>query len=105
MDLLVAGKLIGANVVSSTNNQPDEGHIKIRRTNLEGRESWYFSCEKESPASEIRQAMTMQLNERVNDCARLLNDERLLARLSGRDVVAQCCGTCLIVSSTEKGSS
>ena len=33
--------------------------------------------------------MTMQLNERVNDCARLLNDGRLLAKLSGRDVVAQ----------------
>ena len=74
---------------SSTNNQPDEGHIKIRRTSLEGRESWCFLCEKESPASEIRQAMTMQLNERVNDCARLLNDGRLLAKLSGRDVVAQ----------------
>ena len=33
--------------------------------------------------------MTMQLNERVNDCARLLNDGRLLAKLSGWDVVAQ----------------
>ena len=74
---------------SSTNNQLDEGHIKIQRNNPEGRQSWCFLCEKESPASEIRQAMTMQLNKRVSDCARLLNDEMLLAKLSGRDVVAQ----------------
>ena len=58
-------------------------NIKIRRTSLEGRESSCFLCEKESPASEMRQAMTMQLNERVNDCDRLLNDGRLLAKLSG----------------------
>ena len=68
---------------SSTNNQPDEGHIKIRRTSLEGWESGCFLCGKESPASEIRQAMTMQLS------VRLLNAGRLSAKLSGRDVVAQ----------------
>ena len=54
---------------SSSNNQPDEGHIKIRRTSLEGRESWCFLCEKEVPATEIRQAMTMLLNKRVTNCA------------------------------------
>ena len=27
--------------------------------------------------------MTMQLNKRVNDCVRLLNDGRLLEKLSG----------------------
>ena len=73
---------------SSTDNQPDEGHIKIRRTSLEGRESWCSLCEKESPASEIKQAMTIQLNERVNDCARLLNDGRLLAKIKW----SGCCG-------------
>ena len=71
--------------ISSTNNQPDQGHIKIRRT----RELWCFLCEKESPATEIRQAMTMLLNERVNNCARLLNVGRILEKLSDRDVVAQ----------------
>ena len=32
--------------------------------------------------------MTMQLNERLNECARNLNDGKLLAILSGGDVVA-----------------
>ncbi|RXN31429.1 hypothetical protein ROHU_004760 [Labeo rohita] len=40
------------------------------------------------PTSEMRQAMTMQLNERLNECARNLNDGKLLALLSGGDVVA-----------------
>ena len=40
------------------------------------------------PTSELRQAMTMQLNERLNECARNLNDGKLLALLSGGDVVA-----------------
>ena len=42
-----------------------------------------FLCEKESLPSEIRQGMTMQPNERVNNCARLLSDGRLLEKLSG----------------------
>ena len=71
--------------ISSTNNQPDQGHIKIRRT----RESWCFLCEKESPATEIRQAMTMLLNERVKNCARLLNVGRLLEKTKW----SGCCGT------------
>lgn len=33
--------------------------------------------------------MTMQLNKRVNECAQYLNDGKLLAKLSGGDVVAQ----------------
>ena len=33
--------------------------------------------------------MTMQLNDRVNECARTLGDGQLLAKLSGGDVVAQ----------------
>jgi len=33
--------------------------------------------------------MTMKLNKRLNDCAKNLNDGRLLAVLSGGDVIAQ----------------
>ena len=47
-----------------------------------------FLCEKMEPTSELRQAMTMQLNQRLNECARNLNDGKLLALLSGGDVVA-----------------
>ena len=65
-----------------------EGSNKIRRTSIsEGREC--FLCEKEAPASELRQAMTMKLDKRLNECAQNLNDGKLLARLSGGDAVAQ----------------
>lgn len=47
-----------------------------------------FLCEKVEPESELRQAMTIQLSERLNECTRNLNDGKLLALLSGGDVVA-----------------
>ena len=53
------------------------------------KQSVCFLCEKEAPKSSLRQAMTMQLNRRVNECAQNLNDGKLLAKLSGGDVVAQ----------------
>ena len=40
-----------------------------------------FLCEEEAPPSELRHAMTMKLNERLHQCARTLNDGRLLAKL------------------------
>ena len=33
--------------------------------------------------------MTMELDQRLNECARNLNDGQLLARLTGGDIVAQ----------------
>ena len=48
-----------------------------------------FLCEKKDPLQDLRHAMTMQLDKRLNECARTLNDGKLLARLSGGDVVAQ----------------
>ncbi|KAL0198142.1 hypothetical protein M9458_006682, partial [Cirrhinus mrigala] len=71
---------------AETQNDPGEGHQKIRRASTEVQQC--FLCEKMEPTSEMRQAMTMQLNERLNECARNLNDGKLLALLSGGDVVA-----------------
>ena len=48
-----------------------------------------FLCEMMEPMSEQRQAMAMQLNDRLNECARNLNDGKLLAILSSGDVVAK----------------
>ena len=45
-------------------------------------------CEEETETSTLRQVMTMQLNERLNECARTLNDGMLLAKLSAGDAVA-----------------
>lgn len=67
-------------------NDPGEGYSKMRRTSMEVQRC--FLCEKIQPKSKLRQAMTMQLNERLNECAHNLNDGKLLAVLSGRDVVA-----------------
>jgi hypothetical protein len=48
-----------------------------------------FFCEKETPTSELRQAMTKQLDKWLIECVRKLYDGKLMAVLSGGDVVAQ----------------
>ena len=48
-----------------------------------------FLCEGQSTRRECREAMTMKLNERLKKCAVVLQDEKLIAKLSGGDVVAQ----------------
>jgi len=67
--------------------QPVECQTKLRRTSLEGQTC--FICDKEAPSSKLRQVMTMNLNNRLNECAQTLNDGKLLARLSGGDAIAQ----------------
>ena len=42
-----------------------------------------FLCEKTGQTSELRHAMTQQLNDRVNECALTLSDGKLLAKVSG----------------------
>ncbi|CAC5383957.1 unnamed protein product [Mytilus coruscus] len=66
---------------------PDDRQRKIRRTSIECRVC--FLCNKENPTSELRQAMTKQLDKRLNECAQNPNDEGLIIVLSGGDVVAQ----------------
>lgn len=44
-------------------NQPAEERTKLRRISHEGQVSKCFLCEKEAPASELSQVMTMHLNE------------------------------------------
>jgi hypothetical protein len=48
-----------------------------------------FICEKQTSRSELREAMTMQLNTIHHQCAHNLQDQNLLAKLSAGDVVAQ----------------
>lgn len=66
--------------------QPEECQARLRRTTLE--KNMCFICEKEASSSELRQVMTMNLNNRLNECARNLNDRRLLAKLSAGDAIA-----------------
>lgn len=52
-------------------NDISERQSKVRRTTLMPQHC--FLCDKVEPASELRQAMTMQLNDRLNECAHNLN--------------------------------
>ena len=57
-----------------------------------------FLCEEEG--AEVREAMTMKLNKKVNECAKTISDGKLLAKLTAGDVVAQELKyhpTCLVV--------
>ena len=67
--------------------QPEECQTKLRRTIL--KKTVCFICDKEASSSELRQVMTMNLNNRLNECARNVNDGKLLARLSIGDAIAQ----------------
>ena len=60
---------------------------KMPRRNLIPSECFLY--EKSREASELRHAMTQQLNDRVNECALTLSDGKLLAKLSGGDAVMQ----------------
>ena len=66
---------------------PEECQTKLRRTIL--KKTACFICDKEASSSELRQVMTMNLNNRLNECARNVNDGKLLARLSIGDAIAQ----------------
>lgn len=65
----------------------DDSRKKIPRISKEIGKYQCFLCE--STIGELREAMTMKLNDRVKGCAKTLNDGNLLAKLSGGDVVAQ----------------
>ena len=67
--------------------QSVECQTKLRRASLEGQTC--FISNKEAPSFELRQVMTMNLNNRLYECAQNLNDGKLLARLSGGDAIAQ----------------
>jgi hypothetical protein len=69
---------------ASSEISSDDGQSKVRRTTMAGLVC--FLCEKENPTYELWQAMTMQLDKRLNECTRILNDGKLLAVLSGAEV-------------------
>jgi len=76
---------------ASTSTCREENRSKRQRTSDPPKPSSVcFLCEEEAETSTFRQAMTMQLNERLDECARTLNDRMLLAKLSAGDTV--CAG-------------
>ena len=89
---------------ASSDSPTDGSRLKVRRASLDCQQC--FLCEKQEPKSELRKAMTMELDQKLNECARNLNDGKLLARLTGGDIVAQelnTIGLAWQLCTTEKG--
>jgi hypothetical protein len=62
---------------------------ELEQIKMYGQQQQCFICENFFGRSEVREAMTMQLNDRLNQCAQNLQDETLLAKLSVGDAIAQ----------------
>ncbi|CAE1328153.1 unnamed protein product [Acanthosepion pharaonis] len=73
--------------VPSTPGATDEPRRK-RRKSADIPKVECFFCEEEDIISNLQEGMTERLNEHLNQCTRTLNDGKLLAKLSGGDVVA-----------------
>ncbi|CAE1303156.1 unnamed protein product [Acanthosepion pharaonis] len=73
--------------VPSTPGATDEPRSK-RRKSADIPKVECFFCEEEDVISNLQEGMTARLNEHLNQCARALNDGKLLAKLSSGDVVA-----------------
>ena len=73
---------------ASAEGSSEEGRSKVRRASLQPQQC--FLCDEDvASAPDKRAGMAMTLNERLKKCAKTLNDGKLLARLSGGDIVAQ----------------
>ena len=68
-------------------SEPENVQAKQRRKSCDVQACIF--CEKIAPESDLRQVMTMQLNQRLHECAQTLNDGKLLTKLSGGDAIAQ----------------
>ncbi|CAE1246963.1 unnamed protein product [Acanthosepion pharaonis] len=71
----------------STSRATDEPRSKKRKSADIPKVECFF-CEEEDVISNLQEGMTERLNENLNQCARTLNDGKLLAKLSGGDIVA-----------------
>lgn len=86
--LLSNTKLERAMKRTLTETNEEKGYKKQRRSSNYSTLQC-FLCDKEDKDINLRKAMTMKLNERLNRCATILNDVKLLAKLSAGDIVAQ----------------
>ena len=81
-------KLSRAEKRSTSAGNSDEGsRSKIPRKVQEAKAQECLFCRTKE--GELREAMTMQVNKRINECAKTISDKKLLAKLSAGDVIAQ----------------
>ena len=75
---------------SSTAADDTEDEIRVNRPRTpQPSPAVGFICERVSPTTALREAMTMKVNDRLNECAGELSDEKLIAKLRAGDAVAQ----------------
>lgn len=72
---------------AAADSSESSNNVKLPRRITDSKTTECFLCEEEGDS--LRQAMTMKLNKKINDCAKTLNDGKLLAKLSAGDVIAQ----------------
>ena len=68
-------------------DESNSSRNKVPRRGPTPQKAECFLCEEEG--GEVREAMTMKLNKKVNKCTKRISDGKLLAKLSAGDVVAQ----------------
>uniref|UniRef100_UPI00358FC12B uncharacterized protein isoform X2 n=1 Tax=Myxine glutinosa TaxID=7769 RepID=UPI00358FC12B len=66
----------------------EETQRKRQKTAPHPTSSECFLCDKEVPGSALK-ATTMQVNDRINDCAKIMRDGKLIVKLGAEDVLAQ----------------
>ena len=68
-----------------------EEEIRVQEEPSPALPSCVLICECVSPITTLREEMTMKVNARCNECARNLSNEKILAKLTARDAIAQDC--------------
>ena len=76
-------------VEDATEDNEDAQYHSRRPRRSQSSQDLCFICDDESITAPLREAMTMEVNTSLNECARNLGDTTLLAKLSASDVVAQ----------------
>ena len=88
-------KLSGAEKRSTSAGNSDEGgRSNIPRKFQEAKTQECLFCENKGEGGgggggDFREAMTMQVNKRINECAKTISNKKLLAKLNAIDVIAQ----------------
>ena len=72
---------------SGDGDENNSSSNKVSRRSPTHQKAECFLCEEQG--GEVREAMNMKLNKRINECAKTFSNGKLLAKLSAGDVVAQ----------------
>eukprot|EP00745_Piridium_sociabile_P031810 TRINITY_DN5291_c1_g1_i4.p1 TRINITY_DN5291_c1_g1~~TRINITY_DN5291_c1_g1_i4.p1 ORF type:complete len:196 (+),score=34.11 TRINITY_DN5291_c1_g1_i4:83-670(+) len=80
-----------AEAATTASDESRQGRKFLRRDSDANTETDHvcFLCDKEGEEQDLRNASTLKLDEKIRKCALLLQDNKLLAKLSAGDIIAQ----------------